>query len=190
MIGLNGRSSERGAWQPDSRRFVRRGGMQMEVKLKGVLLALGTLALAEPGVALAAEEKAACPAEVSQAAGMVAQAQTVLKGGSPKGTQLARTPTGDPASGAGVLPAPSPGTGTGGGRTPQGAPASGAGRGLATSSASEITPWNPTPTDKMLKARTAKARKLTAQARRLCKAGKLDEARAKANEAIRVLDPK
>jgi len=87
-----------------------------------------------------------------------------------------RTLQGDPASGVG--------------RTPQGDPASGAGRGLATSPASEISPWSPSPTDKTLKARAAKARKLTTQARSLCTAGKMDEAKAKAAEAIAILDPK
>ena len=162
----------------------------------GILAALGL------GPAQAAEEKAACPAEVSRAGAMVARAQDVLKGGSAGGRHLARTP-GDAAPGAGVSPAPSPGTGTGGGPTPQGGPASGAGssgpegrpaagatRGLATSGTSEITPWTPSPTDRTLNARTAKAQKLTAQARRLCRAGKLDEAGAKAKEAITVLDPK
>ncbi len=169
-----------------------------------MIMSLGVLGAHGAGPAQAAEEKAACPAEVSQARAMVARAQEVLKGGSAGGGQLARAPGGDAASGgAGISPAPQPGTGTGGGRTQQGDPASGTGsggpegrpsaggtRGLATSSTSEISPWNPSPTDKTLNARTAKAQKLTAQARRLCRAGKPDEARTKAREAIAVLDPK
>jgi hypothetical protein len=72
----------------------------------------------------------------------------------------------------------------------EGRPGVGAPRGLATTGTSEITPWTPAPTDRTLNARTAKAEKLTAQARQLCRAGKVDEARGKAREAITVLDPK
>jgi hypothetical protein len=66
----------------------------------------------------------------------------------------------------------------------------GTARGLATSAASEISPWSPQPTDKTLVARTTKARGLTEQAENLCKAGKMDEAKARAIEAITVLNPK
>ena len=150
----------------------------------------------------AAEEKAVCQAEVSQASAMVARARAVMKGGEQKGTQLAQAPSKDPASGPAASPQLSPGTGTGGGRTPQGDAASGAGRapeaqpgagsprGLAASASSEISPWNPHPGDRTLMARTSKAQKLTDQAQRFCKAGKMDEAKAKAAEAITVLDPK
>lgn len=164
-----------------------------------ILVALGVLAGVVAATPLSAEEKAVCPAEVGQAGAMVAKAQDVIKAGTKGNTQLARTPTGDPASGQGAAPGGNVIAGgrtlqgepaSGVGRTPQGDPASGAGRGLATSSASEISPWSPSPTDKTLKARTAKARKLTAQARSLCRAAKPDEAKAKAAEAIAVLDPK
>lgn len=94
---------------------------------------------------------------------------------------MAQTPSKDPASG----PAAS-----GPGRAPETPPDAGPPRGLAASASSEISPWNPHPGDRTLMARTSKAQKLTAQAQRLCKAGKMDEARAKAAEAITVLDPK
>ncbi len=169
----------------------------MRTTLKAALMGLGILAA--PWPALAAEGKVACPSEVTQAGAMVAKAQDVMKAGSQGGTHVARTPTGDPASGQGVAPGGNvvaagrtlqgdPASGVG--RTPQGDPASGAGRGLATSPTSEISPWSPSPTDKTLKARTAKARRLTTQARSLCTAGKMHEAKAKAAEAIAVLDPK
>jgi hypothetical protein len=67
---------------------------------------------------------------------------------------------------------------------------SGTARGLATSAASEISPWSPQPTDKTLIARTTRAQGLADQAENLCKAGKMDEAKARAIEAIGVLNPK
>ena len=157
-------------------------------------------ALAWP--AAAADKGPACPPELAQARAMVARAQDVIVAGKQGSTQVARTPLNDPASGPGVMPVPSPGTGVGGGRTPQGDSTSVAGRtplldqgtgtarGLATSAASDITPWNPVPTDKTLGARTRTARKLTTQAAKSCAAGKMDEAKAKALEAIAVLNPK
>ncbi len=177
-------------------------GFEMTVNRRVALVTLGILAGAAATPAAAAEERAACPPEVARARAMVAKAQDVIKAGKPGSTQVARTPTGDPASGPAVTPVPSPGSGYGGGRTPQGdpasgpartpqgEPASGAARGLATSAASDISPWNPQPTDKTLNARTVKARRLTAQAAKFCAAGKMDDAKAKALEAITVLNPK
>ncbi len=168
----------------------------------GVLAIAGMLAGAMAWPAAAADKGPACPPELAQARAMVARAQDVMKAGKQGNTQLARTPTNDPASGPRVSPVPSPGTGVGGGRTPQGDPTSLAGRtpvldqgtgtarGLATSAASDISPWTPSPTDKTLDARTRTARKLTTQAGKFCAAGKTDEAKAKALEAIGVLNPK
>jgi len=144
----------------------------------GIVLVAGCLVVVGgAGRVRAAEEKAACPAEVSQATAMVAKARAVLSQPSTgTGTGGGRTPQGDAASGAGRAPETQPGTS--------------APRGLATSAASEISPWNPHPGDKTLQARTTKARRLAAQAQRFCKAGKMDEAKARAAEAITVLDPK
>lgn len=147
---------------------------------------------------VAAEVKAACPGEVAQAGAMVAKASDLLRGGASTpgarslapggGTDLARTPSGGLVPGTDRGPQADPGAVAG--RTPMLDQGTGTARGFATSSASEISPWNPSPGDKTLKARTAKARKLTDQARSLCRSGKTDEARAKAAEAIAVLDPK
>lgn len=170
---------------------------------RGAVLAIaGMLVGAMAWPAAAADKGPACPAELAQARAMVTRAQDVIKAGKQGSTQLARTPTNDPASGPGVAPVPTPGTGVGGGRTLQGDPASVAGRtplldqgtgtarGLATSAASDINPWSPQPTDKTLKARTRTARKLTTQAGKFCAAGKMDDSKAKALEAIAVLNPK
>lgn len=174
----------------------------MHGKLRVVLLGIAVCAAPGAGLAVAAEEKAACPPEVARARAMIVKAQDVMKAGKLGGTQIARTPTGDAMPGSALTPGPSGGSGYGGGRTPQGDPTSVAGRtplldqgtgtarGLATSAASDISPWNPRPTDKTLEARTSKARELTAQAAKFCAAGKMDEAKAKAAEAIAVLDPK
>ena len=173
----------------------------MRVHRGGVLAVVGMLVGAMAWPAAAADKGPACPTELAQARAMVARAQDVIKAGKQGNTQLARTPTNDPASGPGVAPVHFPGTGVGGGRTPQGDPTSVAGRtplldqgtgtarGLATSAA-EISPWTPSPTDKTLQARTRTARKLTTQAAKSCAAGKLDESKAKALEAIGVLNPK
>ncbi len=167
-----------------------------------MILTVGFLVVAGAGPAAAADKGPACPPEVAQARAMIAKAQDVLKAGKQGGTQVARTPTGDATPGTATAPVPSPGSGYGGGRTPQGDPTSvaertpvlgqgtGTARGLATSAASEISPWNPQPTDKMLQARTAQARKLAGQAQKFCRVGKVDEAKAKALEAIAVLNPK
>lgn len=172
--------------EPAPTLWQRRGGMTMKSPLGMVLVALGILAVGPVRPAVAAEERAACPPELSRAHAMVAKAQDVMKGGSGSGegrTTLtdpgsgpARTPQGDPTAVAGRTPLLDQGTGTA--------------RALATSAASDINPWNPQPTDKTLKARTLKAARLTAQADKLCNAGKMDGAKAKAVEAIGVLNPK
>ena len=174
----------------------------MHAKLRVVLLGIAICAAPGAGLAVAAEERAACPPEVARARAMISKAQDVIKAGKQGGTQIARTPTGDATPGSAMTPI-SPGTsGYGGGRTLQGDPTSVAGRtplldqgtgtarGLATSAASDISPWNPRPTDKTLEARTSKAGTLTAQAAKFCAAGKMDEAKAKALEAITALNPK
>jgi hypothetical protein len=167
-----------------------------------VLVAVGGWIGLLGGPAPAAEGAPACAPEVAQAAAMVAKAQDALKAPTQGGPQLARTPTGESATGPAVAPVTSPASGYGGGRTPQGDPTAVAGRtpvmdqgtgtarGLATSAASEISPWSPQPTDKTLVARTTQARGLADQAENLCRAGKTDEAKARAIEAIGVLSPK
>jgi hypothetical protein len=162
-----------------------------------VVLAALSMMVAGP---VAAEVKGACPGEVAQAGAMVAKASDVLRGRTSApgarplapegGTDLARTPSGGLTPGTGTDRAPQADPSAVAGRTPMLGQGTGTARGLATSAASEISPWNPSPSDKTLKARTAKARKLTDQARSLCRNGKPDEARAKAAEAITVLDPK
>ncbi len=174
----------------------------MRVQRGGILAIAGMLVGAMAWPAAAADKGPACPPELARARAMVAKAQDVIKAGKQGSTQLARTPTNDPASGPGEAPVPTPGTGVGGGRTLQGDPTSVAGRtplldqgtgtarGLATSAASDISPWTPSPADKTLEARTRTARKLTTQAGKFCAAGKMDESKAKALEAIAVLNPK
>ncbi len=160
----------------------RGGGTLMKAQRAVVLVAvggwLGLVAVPAP----AAEGAPACPPEVAQAGAMVAKAQDMLKAPTGGGSQLARTPQGNLALGAGPPPPGDPGTLAG--RTPLMDQGSGTARGLATSSASEISPWSPQPTDKTLIARTANARSLADQAENLCKAGKMDEAKARAIEAI------
>ena len=129
-----------------------------------VLMTVGILVGGGVWSAAAGAEKAACPAEVAQARAMIAKAQDVMKSGTQQGTQVARTPLLDQ------------GTGTA--------------RGLASSAASDISPWSPKPSDKTLQARTGKAQTLADEAEKLCKAGNGEQAKAKALEAINVLNPK
>jgi hypothetical protein len=164
----------------------RGGGTLMKTPRAIILVAVGGwigLLAAPPPAAAAAP---ACPPEVAQAGAMVAKAQDVLQAPTGGGTQQARTPQGSSALGGGPPPQGDPGALAG--RTPVMDQGTGTARGLATSAASEISPWSPQPTDKTLVARTTQARTLADQAENLCKAGKMDEAKARAIEAIDILN--
>lgn len=160
----------------------------MTANRRVVLVTLGILAGVGAVPAAAENQRAACSPEVARARAMVAKAQDVIRAGRAEGSQLARTPLAGPGSGSARIPQEEPSPAAG--RTPLLDQGTGTARGLATSAASDISPWNPQPTDKTLQARTLKAGKLTAQAERSCAAGKMDEAKAKALEAITVLNPK
>lgn len=164
----------------------RGGGTLMKTHRAIILLAIGGWIGLLAAPAPAAEGAPACPPEVAQASAMVAKAQDVLQAPTGGGTQQARAPQAGLALGAGPPPQGDPGALAG--RTPLLDQSTGTARGLATSAASEISPWSPQPTDKTLIARTTKAQGLTEQAESLCKAGKMDEAKARAIEAIGLLN--
>ncbi len=168
----------------------------MRANSGAVLLIIGMMA---GGTPVSAEPGLPCPGEVAQAKAMVAQADAVLHGGTIGNPLTPAAPPADVASAtaggrslqgevgsnaAGSQPA----SGALAGRTPLLGEGTGTARGLATSAASDISPWNPRPTDKTLEARTSKARTLTVQAETFCRAGQTNEAKAKALEAIGVLN--